>query len=71
MSAEELELAEFQAALLKLLDQPLSAKEMLERLKSDAAFAPFQPYIAQFDLRSIEVAAEITKKWGKKMSQHE
>ncbi|HYF50373.1 MAG TPA: hypothetical protein VEJ63_13265 [Planctomycetota bacterium] len=73
MSAEheEIELAQFQAALLSLLDQELTAEEMLARMKSDPAFAPFKGYVEQFDLRAVEVAAEITKKWGKKAEQHE
>lgn len=58
-------LARFQAALLDLLSQPLSASEIALRLREDAACAPFQDYVSGFEPRMIEVAAELTKKWGR------
>lgn len=58
-------LAEFQAALLALLAQPLSPAEMLQCLHNEPAFAPYADYIATFEPRMIEVAAELTKKWGR------
>lgn len=57
-------LAAFQAALLELLDEQLSTDEILRRLKTDAAFRPFQAYIASFEPRMVEVAAELVKKWS-------
>ena len=56
----------FQAALLDLLAQPLPAGDMARRLREDAAFAPFRGYTTGFEPRMIEVAAELTKKWGRR-----
>lgn len=61
---EDDSLAAFQAALLELLDERLATDEMLRRLKTDAAFQPFQEYIASFQPRMVEVAAELVKKWS-------
>lgn len=59
-------LAAFQAALLHLLAEDLPPEEFRRRLKSDAAFEPYQDYIATFEPRMIEVAAELVKKWGRR-----
>ncbi len=59
------ELARFQLALLTLLHQESNLAEIMRRLKSDEAFAPFRSYIDTFDPRAIEIAAEITKKWAR------
>jgi hypothetical protein len=63
---QDADLARFQAALLELLSQPLGADEMARRLREDEAFAPFQDYVAGFEPRMIEVAAALTKKWGRR-----
>ena len=60
------DLALFQSALLELLSQPLLVPEIQQRLRHDAAFAPFQDYIESFEPRMIEVAAELTQKWGRR-----
>lgn len=62
------ELAAFQAALLNLLQQPLTPGEILVRLRGDAAFKPYAEYVEKMDVRSIEVAAVLVKKWGKTSS---
>jgi hypothetical protein len=59
------DLAAFQAALLDLLYQPLTPQEILARLKTDAAFKPYASYVEKMDVRSVEVAAHLVKKWGK------
>ena len=59
-------LADFQAALLELLDGPLTADEILARLRTDEVFAPYRDYIDTFEPRMVEVAAELTKKWGRR-----
>jgi hypothetical protein len=58
-------LSAFQAALLELLSQPLSPDELIARLRTDAAFAPFADYIETFEPRMVEVAAALVKKWGR------
>ena len=59
-------LAAFQAALLELLAQGLSPEEVIARLRSDAAFAPFADYVETFEPRMVEVAAALVKKWGRR-----
>ncbi|MFO0969116.1 MAG: hypothetical protein U0793_26475 [Gemmataceae bacterium] len=59
------ELAAFQAALLDLLSQDLAVEEVRQRLRSDAVFAPFQEYLEEAAPRMLEVALELTKKWGR------
>ena len=59
-------LDEFQAALLELLDQPLAVDEILARLRTDEAFAPYREYVETFEPRMVEVAAELVKKWGRR-----
>lgn len=66
--SEQDKLATFQAALLELLAQSLPPDEMLQRLKSDPAFAAHQDYIATFEPRMVEVAAILVKKWGRRSS---
>jgi hypothetical protein len=67
MNAEE-ELANFQAALLELLDTQQDFNDMRSQLQQNPAFAPFQEYIDTFDERMLEVAAELVKKWGRRNS---
>jgi hypothetical protein len=64
MNSEE-ELANFQAALLELLDTQQDLKDMRSQLQQNPAFAPFQEYINTFDDKMLEVAAELVKKWGR------
>jgi hypothetical protein len=60
---EDLELARFQAVLLELLAQDLPADEVHRRLAAHEASAPFAEYVAGFDLRCVEVAGRITRKF--------
>jgi hypothetical protein len=64
MNSEE-ELANFQAALLELLDTQQDLKDMRSQLQQNPAFAVFQEYINTFDDKMLEVAAELVKKWGR------
>ena len=63
------ELADFQNALLSLLDSDLSAREMLQRLHTAPEFQAYQAYISSFELPMLEVAAELVKKWGHRVDQ--
>ena len=63
---DEARLAVFQSALLALLASPRSPQEMLDCLRNDAAFAPYRDYTDSFEPRMIEVAAQLTKKWGRR-----
>jgi hypothetical protein len=57
-------LAHFQAVLLDVLAEPLAAEEILARLRGDETIREFHAYIAGFEPRMVEVAAELVKKWG-------
>lgn len=59
------DLAAFQAALLTLLAEDLSAETRSRRLREDAAFAGYREYVEGFEPRMLAVAAELMKKWGK------
>lgn len=58
------DLARFQSALLDLLHEPLSVDEIRQRLLSDPEFAVYRSYVEAMEPRMLEVAAELTKKWG-------
>ncbi len=60
------DLANYQIALLEYLDKGESAEDVLERLKSDPVFTPYLDYIGTFDLRMVEVASELVRKWGRR-----
>ena len=68
MSNTPEQLAQFQAALLDLLDQPISGEAIHEALQTRPEFAAYRDYIETFEPRMLEVAAELTKKWGVKVS---
>jgi hypothetical protein len=59
-------LARFQALLLDLLSGEHSPAEIVSRLKSEPELQQFTDYIASFEPRMIEVASELTKKWGRR-----
>jgi hypothetical protein len=61
---EDDSLAAFQSALLELLDEQLETGEILRRLNTDVAFRPYRSYVASFEPRMVEVAAELVKKWS-------
>jgi len=63
------QLAAFQSALFELLDEGLPPERVLERLRSDAAFAPFAEYVRRFEPRMVEVAALLVAKWGRRHGQ--
>jgi hypothetical protein len=62
---DDLTLDRFQTALLELLAEPLGVDEILGRLANDPAFAPYADYVAGFEPRMVEVAAELVKRWGR------
>lgn len=61
---EDLEIARFQAALLEILHLGLPAAETHARLSAHPDAALFSEWVASFDLRAIEVASVITRKFG-------
>lgn len=64
-------LAQFQATLLELLSQQLAPQEIMQRLRSEAAFAPYQDYVATFEPHMVEVAALLVKKWARRSNAPE
>jgi hypothetical protein len=61
---DDLHLARFQALLLDALSRAESADEVLARLRGDPELAEYADYIASFEPRMIDVAMELTRKWG-------
>lgn len=66
---EDRDLAAFQAALLELLASGLPPEEMQRRLRQDPAFTPYRSYVERFELRTLETAAALVKKWGRRDGQ--
>ncbi len=62
-TCEDKNLDNFQSRLLELMLQPLSQEQRWRALKTDPLFIPYQNYIASFDPRMMEVAAQIIRKW--------
>jgi hypothetical protein len=60
------DLAAFQRALLELLGRPLSPEQIAAELRTGEAFAPYRAYVAGFEPRMVEVAAQLVKKWGRR-----
>ena len=61
-------LAAFQDALLDLLDRGLPVEQIEERLREDPAFAAFRDYADSIEPRMLEVAGELVRKWGRRVS---
>jgi hypothetical protein len=63
---DETELATFQASLLEILSvesEPAEVLKMLQALPMDSGMAQ---YIATFDPKMIQVAADLIKQWGRR-----
>ncbi len=54
----------FQAALLDVLARARSGEEALRELTEHPACVPFRDYVATFEPRMLQVAAELVRKWG-------
>lgn len=59
-------LADFQNALLELLDRKLPTEHILATLRDDPAFAAFRDYATAMEPRMLEVAVELVRKWGRR-----
>ncbi len=59
-------LADFQDALLNLLDQGLPVERIREKLRDDPAFTEFRDYATAIEPRMLEVAVELMRKWGRR-----
>ena len=63
-------LADYQSALLELLDSSLSPEEIRAELEIQFNDSPLRDYLRSFDLEMIAVAKELVRKWGKRQSSH-
>ena len=63
---EESPLIDFQDALLELLSSGQPQEVVLEALKTDPRFQPYQDYINGFDPDMVAVACELMGKWAKR-----
>jgi hypothetical protein len=61
---DSIELERFEALLLELLASDLDAAEVKRRLAASEHAKPFAAYVASLDLRCVEVAQRITKKFA-------
>jgi hypothetical protein len=66
---EESPLIDFQDALLELLASGQPQDVVLETLKTDPRFEPYQDYIKEFDPDMVAVACELMGKWAKRKSR--
>lgn len=62
------ELAQFQSALLDHLDSSVPLEELHESLMTDPKLASYRGYIQAMEPRMLEIAAELTRKWGVRKS---
>ncbi|MFN8390052.1 MAG: hypothetical protein U0136_07155 [Bdellovibrionota bacterium] len=58
------ELALYQQRLMDVFTSAETVDDALRALHTDAAFAPFQTQIAQWDPDMIGVALAVTKRWA-------
>jgi hypothetical protein len=61
---EDEALARFQAALTEVLGGDAAPEARVWRLGCDARAAPFGAYVAGFELRCVEVAAALHRRWS-------
>ncbi len=66
MSTDRQQLAEYQATLLELLSKYDTIDEIQSHLRTDAPLALYRHHAESFEPRMIEVAAELTKRWGRR-----
>jgi ATP-dependent helicase/DNAse subunit B len=59
-------LIEYQDALLELLASGWPQDMVIETLKTDPRFEPFQDYVKQFDPDMVAVACELMTKWARR-----
>ena len=59
------ELAVFQTLMLEALYQSESAADVLSSLDQSIVSTELRKYVDSFEPRMLEVAIELTKKWGK------
>jgi hypothetical protein len=63
---EDDELAAFQEALSEVLLLPLPPAEQVRRLREDKRTAPFRGYVAQLDLRCVEMMSLQHRRWAQR-----
>ena len=65
----EQQLADFQAALLEILDRFEDSAEILRELRALDLLPEYRDWVNSFDPAMTEVAALLTKKWGVRKSR--
>lgn len=66
---EDQQLADFQAALLEILDRFEDPAEILRELQALDLPPEYRDWVNSFDPAMTEVAALLTKKWGVRKSR--
>jgi hypothetical protein len=64
MTSDRQQLAEYQAALLDILAMASSPEAATESIRELTDTSPAPGYICEFDIRMVDAAMELTRKWG-------
>lgn len=59
-------LFDFQGRMLDILHAGGPPEELLRQLREAAAGTEMEDYVGTFDLRMVQVASELVRKWGGK-----
>lgn len=59
----------FQNQLLIYLDQGLPGEETRRLLASHPASTPFQDYVKQFSPPMMDLASDLTRRWGQRIQE--
>jgi hypothetical protein len=63
---EEPALADFQAALLTLIDEGVPLERLKAQLRAEPRFADYHDYVDSFDPRFVEMLRRLMKLWGRR-----
>ena len=66
-----LELSKFQSTLLETLSSQDEPDVIKATLQQEVLSPALQDYVQTFEPEMVEIAAELVKKWGKRLSQLE
>ncbi len=65
-SMQEIEIATFQASLLEILSSQTDPAQILTTLQESSKSNAMSEYIATFDPKMVQLAADLVKQWGRR-----
>jgi hypothetical protein len=65
-SMQEIEIETFQASLLEILSSQTDPAQVLTTLQESSKSNAMSEYIATFDPRMVQLAANLVKQWGRR-----